>query len=82
MDVPDDVTVAAAAAVSTVATALVVSFAVPGDVGVFVEIAPLYVYFAYLFTRQAALPDRFDTVRVWAALSGLAGVAVVVYAAV
>jgi hypothetical protein len=82
MDVPDDVTVAAAAAVSTVATALVVSFAVPGDVGVFVEIAPLYVYFAYLFTRRAALPEWFDAARTWAALSALTGVAAIAYAAI
>jgi hypothetical protein len=82
MDVPDDVTVAAAAAVSTVVTALAVSFAVPGDVSVFVEIAPLYVYFAYLFTRRASLPDWFDTVRLWVALSGLAAAVAIAYAAI
>jgi hypothetical protein len=82
MDVPDDVTVAAAAAVSTVVTALAAAVAVPGDVSVFVEIAPLYVYFAYLFTRRASLPDRFDTVRIWAGLSALAAVGAIAYAAV
>ena len=80
MDLPDDVTVAAAAALSTVAAALLVGPVLQTDVGVVVELAPLSVYFAYLFTRRASLPAPLDTARTWAALSGVAAVGVVAYA--
>jgi hypothetical protein len=80
MELPDDVLVAAAAALSTVGAALVVGPILQADVSVFVELAPLYVYFAYLFTRRASLPAALDTARTWAALSAVVALGVIVYA--
>lgn len=63
-----DVFVAAAAAGSTVALALVFEFVVATEPSFYLQAAPLLVYFVYLFAHSK-LPDGIDQQRTWIGLT-------------
>lgn len=69
----EDLLVAVTAAGTTVALALVDRFVVDGAVGVFAMLAPLFVYFGYVFTRKARRAAGIDNARSWALLAVLVG---------
>lgn len=68
----EDVLVAGTAAGTTVALALASRFASP-EIGVVGTLAPVFVYFAYLFTRKGGPYGAWDTARNWAVLAVLVG---------
>lgn len=76
----EDVFVAAVAALGTVAVTLAVRFGGLADPGLLLRLAPLFVYFLYLFTRSA-LPDLpYDIARNWALAAALVALAALGYA--
>jgi hypothetical protein len=72
----EDVVVAASAGLSTAAVALLSSLVSGITVGSLPSLAPLAVYFAYLFTRKGGPYGPIDTPRNWAALAVAVGVVV------
>ncbi|WP_058366757.1 hypothetical protein [Haloparvum sedimenti] len=76
----EDVFVAVAAALGTVAVTLAVRFGGLPDPGFLLRLAPLFVYFLYLFTRSG-LPDLpYDTARNWGLAAVLVALATLGYA--
>lgn len=67
MDVRDDLIVAGVAAGCTVGLALLLEFALGGAGGTLIRMAPIGVYFLYLFTRRTALSAVDATT--WAGLT-------------
>ena len=76
----EDVLVAAAAGVTTVAVAVLSSLVSGVAVGTLPALAPLAVYFVYLFTRKGGPYGSLDTPHNWAGLAVAVGVAVIVIA--
>jgi hypothetical protein len=76
--VSGDLAVAAVAAVCTVGLALVLEAVLGADTSLFVKIAPLYVYFAYLFTRKGGPYTAYDTPLTWSVLTVVVTVAAIV----
>lgn len=64
-DARDDLIVAVAVAVCTIALSLVVRVAPIPDPGVLVRLAPIGVYLGYLFTRKGGPYTTLDTTRNW-----------------
>jgi hypothetical protein len=67
----DDVLVAAAAATCTVVLTLTVEFGFGGSLTALERLAPLSVYFAYLFSRRGSPHGPLDTPRNWAVLAAV-----------
>jgi hypothetical protein len=81
LGVPNDLAVAAVAAVCTVGLTLSLRFGVRVDTPLLPRLAPLAPYFAYLFTRRLDL-GRLDTARNWSLVTVAVSLAVFVrYAA-
>ncbi|WP_144799137.1 hypothetical protein [Halorubrum depositum] len=78
----DDLIVAASAGATTVAVALLSGVANVVEVGTVPTLAPLGVYAVYLFSRKGGPYGSLDEPRNWAIAALLAGVVVVVAAAV
>ncbi|RAW44852.1 hypothetical protein DQW50_11830 [Halorubrum sp. 48-1-W] len=76
----EDVLVATSAAVTTVLVAVISSLVSGVAVGTLPALAPLAVYFVYLFTRKGGPYGSLDTPRNWAALAVAVGVVVLVTA--
>ncbi len=74
-----DAAVAAAVAATTIAVTLILEFAFAVQASPLLRLAPLSVYFVYLFTHRQ-LPDGVDTPRNWIGLAAVAGIAVLVVA--
>lgn len=74
-----DATVAAAVAATTIAVTLVLEFVFAVQASALLRLAPLSVYFIYLFTHKQ-LPDGVDTPRNWIALAAVVGIGVFVVA--
>jgi hypothetical protein len=68
-DAREDVIVAAAAAVSTVAVAVIGRVVPAADPGTVPSLAPIGVYLLYLFTRKGGPYTALDTVRNWSLLA-------------
>lgn len=62
----EDLTVAGAAAGMTVALAVGSRLGLLTDIGALATLLPVYVYFAYLFSRKGGPYGRWDTARNWA----------------
>ncbi|GAB6878008.1 hypothetical protein JCM17823_02820 [Halorubrum gandharaense] len=77
----EDLVVAITAAAVTVSVALVGRFVPAIDPGTFPMLAPVGVYFAYVFTRKGGPYGALDTARNWAVLAVLVGIAVLAWAA-
>ncbi len=81
MDIPEsvrsDLTVAAAAAGAALLLTLALELVTARSIGLLPRTAPLFVYFAYAFTRKGGPYTSLDTPRNWALLA--AGVAVAVF---
>ncbi|WP_096391102.1 hypothetical protein [Halopenitus persicus] len=65
----EDVIVAAAAAVSTIAVAVIGRVIPVADPGTVPSLAPIGVYLVYLFTRKGGPYTALDTVRNWSLLA-------------
>lgn len=76
----EDVLVATSAAVTTVIVAVISSLVSGVAVGTLPALAPLAVYFVYLFTRKGGPYGSLDTPLNWAALAVAVGVVVLVTA--
>ncbi len=79
MDLEDamaDLTVAAAVAGCTIMVALLVEYVLAAEASTVLLLAPLFVYFVYLFGHRQ-LPDSLDQTSYWIALTGLVGMAVI-----
>jgi len=74
-----DATVAAAVAATTIAVTLVLEFVFAVQAGPLLRLAPLSVYFVYLFAHRQ-LPDSVDTPRNWIGLAAVVGIGVLVVA--
>ena len=78
----EDVMVATAAAISTVVLTLTLEFAFDGSLTTLERLAPLSVYFAYLFSRRGAPRGPFDTPRNWVVLTAVVTTGIGVWAVV
>ena len=74
-----DAAVAAAVAATTIAVTLLLEFVFAVQAGPLLRLAPLSVYFVYLFTHRQ-LPDGLDTPRNWIGLAAVVGIGVLVAA--
>jgi len=74
-----DATVAAAVAATTIAVTLLLEFVFAVRASPLLRLAPLSVYFAYLFAHRQ-LPDGVDTARNWIGLAAVVGIGVLVAA--
>lgn len=78
----DDLLVALVAAASLIGLALANRFLLGVDPGLLVELSPLYVYLAYLFTRNGDPYAGVDTPRNWAVLAVAVAVATFLFVAI
>lgn len=81
MDLADakrDTIVAAAAGGSTIALVVVLRMGLGAELPTLVELSPLFVYFAYLFGRNAIPGETFKRATPWAAIAVAVAVTVVV----
>lgn len=78
----EDVLVAAAAGIATIAVAVLSSLVSGIAVGTLPALAPLAVYVAYLFTRKGGPYGSIDAPRNWALLAIVVGLVVLLIAAV
>ncbi|SHH26824.1 hypothetical protein [Halobaculum gomorrense] len=79
-DAREDLLVAAAAALGAVGLTVVLDLLAGVPVSTPVRVAPLAVYFAYLFTRKGGPYGSFDTPRNWTAFVVVVTVAAAGYA--
>lgn len=79
-DAREDLGVAAAAALGAVALTVGLDLIAGVPVSTPARVAPLVVYFAYLFTRKGGPYGSFDTPRNWAVLVVVVTVAAAGYA--
>ncbi|WP_138005996.1 hypothetical protein [Halalkalirubrum salinum] len=77
-----DAIVAAAAGGSTIALVVVLRMGLGADLPALVELSPLFVYFAYLFGRNAIPGELFERATPWAAIAVAVAIAVIVWTAV
>ncbi|SEH43448.1 hypothetical protein SAMN05192561_1011033 [Halopenitus malekzadehii] len=78
-DAREDVIVAAVAAVSTIAVAVVGRLVPVTDPGTVPTLAPIGVYLLYLFTRKGGPYTALDTVRNWGLLAVASAFAAIGY---
>ena len=77
----DDLLVAVTAAAVTVAVALAGRFVPVLSPGTLPTLAPVGVYFAYVFTRKGGPYGSLDTARNWALLAVIVGLGLLAYGA-
>ncbi|WP_129115693.1 hypothetical protein [Halegenticoccus tardaugens] len=68
LDITDDLLVAGVAAGCTIALTAALKYGLGLDASLVARLAPLYVYFLYVFSRKGGPYGRYDTPAAWSVL--------------
>ncbi|QCJ48388.1 MULTISPECIES: hypothetical protein [Haloprofundus] len=82
MDVPDDLKVAAVASACTVGLSLSLRYGLRVDANLFVRLLPLFVYFVYLFAKDALSETALGETTTWYVVTVAATLAAAVFYAI
>ncbi|WP_224335866.1 hypothetical protein [Haloprofundus halobius] len=79
MDVPDDLKVAAVASGCTVGLSVLLRYGLDVDANIFVRLLPLFVYFLYLFSKDALSETTLGEAVTWCVVTVVATIGALLF---